>query len=503
MQEGGSGSLNTQQQPLNGSAMGPAQNGSLVHQPYGRVELDSFVPEQQNPGATFNPAPHTAPRDIHLAARSAPHAGAQDASLMYPAFMGRDLASSTSPLHQHGPFICDVVPEEEEKEADAEEDDWSDGPNFTPWHLRKILRLLRNATMHNNTWLSSIISHECYVEDAGLAVWAENTLQGFVNQCTQTQEQFQGYAVAWLVSISQCSVFKGPGLDLVGFSEWLHKLLAHFPNLACLLGTAFTLQMSFLMHQPAHSLCTRLGAGFSLPEQTLLAVKQQCWDVQSSSLDLLPCNGPRHLQTREGKNQGGGRSARRSLGAQPLATQAKAPTTRWKHHMCDWKDLWDHLASQRQPLLDHAREVWDEFQEREQAQADQAHAHTMYSLPHSDDIPGAKESVSGDPGSQLWDQAYSEQCQEVAWMLRHLYEEQCEFYSSSAPQDAPSNPSQPHDACGHKCNVPMSGLPQCRSLDTPPTPVSGVVFHLCAAPNPCSTRYDCDKETFLLRGDTL
>lgn len=131
--------------------------------------------------------------------------------------------------------MCDAVPEEEVQHDEP----WDDGPNFTSWHLRQLLRLVRTLTMLNNIWLSTAVAQEAFVHDADLPAWAEDTLQPYVEQHTRTDEQRQGYSVAWLVSISRSSVFRGPYPypDLVGFSEWLHKLLAHFPNLGCLLGS--------------------------------------------------------------------------------------------------------------------------------------------------------------------------------------------------------------------------------------------------------------------------
>lgn len=208
----------------------------------------------------------------------------------------------------------------------------------------------------------------------------------------------------------------------------------------------------------------------ALPESTLYAVKQQCWDVQSASLNLLQYNGLVDTPADSGGN-GGTQEASSAHPDAPQAPESEPNTkpTPWKHHLCDWKELWDHLLKRHKPLLDYTREIWRKIDKREKARAHQCHGHN---LPPSDEIPGARESCNGWDAA---DQEYYDQCEGVAWMLRHLYEEQCDYYTAHRPRGTRTPPKM---SSYGRDSVPPGQLPEHRSLDTPATPVAGVILPL-------------------------
>lgn len=115
---------------------------------------------------------------------------------------------------------------------------------------------------------------------------------------------------------------------------------------------------------------------------------------------------------------------------------------KWKHYMCDWKETWDKLAKHHEPFLQYCRKVWQEFDEREQTLAAACQAYLKNSLPLSHTIPGAAMTRTRTYVADVIDKEYCDRCHEVAWMLRHLYEEQRHAFGWPGPPTPPSEPPQ-------------------------------------------------------------
>lgn len=206
-----------------------------------------------------------------------------------------------------------------------------------------------------------------------------------------------------------------------------------------------------------------------LPASTLAAIKSQCKGMEPCSLDLLQ---PVGLHTHEQSRERAGREQTTLShvdSKQRLGTQATAKRTPWKHYMCDWKEQWDTLAAERRPLLKHARQVWRQFEDKERAQEAAARAH-MHALPHSHSIPGARASLNALGTTDTSDQDYCERCQEVAWMLRHLYEQQRDAYGWPGSPQKQSMPDE-FDKSWGRMGLYKLQIPEHRCLDGPVTPV--------------------------------
>lgn len=116
---------------------------------------------------------------------------------------------------------------------------------------------------------------------------------------------------------------------------------------------------------------------------------------------------------------------------------AKEHNCRWKEYMCSWKEQWQKLHEQCDSLYEHSRTVWQQFRE-EQLEMIVAAARSKQlslSLPHNSSIPGgcASDILNPIPSNA---REHSEQFEQVAWMLRHLYEEQRDFYGWPGSREA-------------------------------------------------------------------
>lgn len=233
MQEGGSGSLHTRAQPA--KEVSQELLNCLVQQAYTQMETDHrIVHWQQQAGVSMDMSAPTAPSELQHGGPSLVHAVGGETRLTHPAFQSHlSLSPRHVPHHADGTLVCDVVHEEE---AYGEDVNWGGNePVFESWHLMHLIQLLHSTT--NNPWLASTLAYTAYISQNDLPAWIENVLHDYVQSFMFGANTREGFAVAWLASIIRCSVFSGPYPDLVGFTDWVHKLLSYFPNLACLLGT--------------------------------------------------------------------------------------------------------------------------------------------------------------------------------------------------------------------------------------------------------------------------
>lgn len=230
MQGDGSGKLNTHaeepQQVL------PEPLSCLLHQAVTRLELDRVHHSQQQGAAPCAPAPpqHCPAPGIERPGRML-HPARNDFRALH---QGCNIAASPAYpyLPPAGNFLCDVVHEDPADDQELEE-----SPFFTTPHLRIFIRLLQDTIdTTKNSWLASILSQAAYIPADNLHAWIEQALHDFVHQLTRGQVNVQeAFCHAWVVTITRCSAFSGEYSDLIGFTNWLHILLRHFPNLsACL-----------------------------------------------------------------------------------------------------------------------------------------------------------------------------------------------------------------------------------------------------------------------------
>lgn len=107
----------------------------------------------------------------------------------------------------------------------------------------------------------------------------------------------------------------------------------------------------------------------------------------------------------------------------------------WKEYMCSWREPWQKLQQRCDSLYEHSRTVWQQHHVEHVERIVAAARSKQLGLPHDSSLPGGCSSDVSNPIPSNAREC-SEQFEEVAWMLRHLYEEQRDFYGWPGAREA-------------------------------------------------------------------